>query len=409
MDEPLHFYVVDDDILILRLVRTLLEDAGHRVSCAESSDDAVVDIKIQQPDCVLTDIMMPGIDGFELCKRLRNSPELETTKIIIMSVKSYQFDRQRARHLGADGYILKPIDPSTFLHEIRQILADSITLEYWGVRGTLAVPGKKTLKYGGNTPCVTLSLPRDRLFIFDAGTGIKELSNHLMSKNDGPVSATLFLSHPHWDHIQGLPFFSPLYIPGNEIEICGASHSGLSVKDLVSGQMEGVYFPITIRKFGADVLFRDLYEGSFEFDNVQIRTMLLSHPGNCLGYRVHYQGKSLCYVTDNELFTPDLPQYSSAYVSQLIEFVREADILIADAAYTNEEYPNKIEYGHSCISEVVKLAHKADVRELHLFHHDPDQTDHDIDQKYSDACDMLKALDSATVCRVPAEGQSFRL
>lgn len=409
MDELLHFYVVDDDPLILRLVRTVLEGAGHRVSCADSSDNAVSNIQLQQPDCVLTDIMMPGIDGLELCKRLRDIPELGSIKIIMMSVKSYEFDRQRARHLGADGYILKPIDPSTLLHEIAQILSDRVTLSYWGVRGTLAVPGKKTLKYGGNTPCVTLSLPKGRLFIFDAGTGIKELSNDLMSKGNGLLSAKLFLSHPHWDHIQGLPFFSPLYIPGNEFEICGASHSGLSVRELVSGQMEGVYFPITIRKFGASVLFRDLCEGSFEFDNIHVQTMLLSHPGNCLGYRVQYQDKSLCYVTDNELFPPDLPQYNSAYRSRLTEFVRKADILIADAAYTDEEYPAKVEYGHSCISEVVKLAHSAEVRALHLFHHDPDQTDNDIDQKKCHACDVLKSLDSETVCVAPAEGQSFQL
>ncbi len=409
MDKSMKFFVVDDDPVILKLVKTLLEAGGHSVTCTNSSDDAVASIQTQSPDCVLSDIMMPGMDGFELCKKLRDSDALIATKIVMMSVKTYEFDRQRARELGADGYLLKPIDPETFLDQIRQILADQMILQYWGVRGTLPVPGRKTLKYGGNTPCVTLSLPRERLFIFDAGTGIKELSNELMRKDDRPVTARLFLSHPHWDHIQGLPFFSPLYIPGNEFEICGASHSDLTVRELVSGQMGGVYFPITIQKFGASVIFHDLHEGSFDFDDIRVETMLLSHPGNCLGYRVYCQSKSICYVTDNELFRPDLPQYSATYVARLVNFIKRTDILIADATYTDEEYPSKVEYGHSCIGEVVKLAHAAEVKELHLFHHDPDQTDDDIDLKHEVATRMLNSLNSKTRCIAPAEGDTYEL
>lgn len=403
------FFVVDDEPIILELVKTLLEAGGHQVICRNSGDDALKDIRVCKPDCVLTDIMMPGIDGFELCKKLRDCDDLSGVKIIMMSVKTYEFDRQRARQLGADGYLRKPIDASTFLADVIRIISDRITLEYWGVRGTLPVPGPKSLKYGGNTPCVTLSLPRERLFIFDAGTGIKELSNALLAKSDRPVSACLFLSHPHWDHIQGLPFFAPLYVPGNQFEICGASHSDLSVKQLVSGQMGGVYFPITIQKFGASVVFRDLHEGEFEFDDVHVETMLLSHPGNCLGYRVRCHGKSFCYITDNELFRPDLPQYSASYVSRLTQFIHKTDILIADASYTDEEYDSKIEYGHSCISEVVNLAHRAEVKALHLFHHDPDQTDDDIDRKFESAVLSLDALNSKTRCIAPAERDTFEL
>lgn len=291
--------------------------------------------------------------------------------------------------------------------EYRQIMEEDIKLTFWGVRGTLPVPGRNTVRYGGNTSCVSLEFPKDNLFIFDAGTGIKELSNCLISEKHAPTKATIFISHPHWDHINGLPFFAPLYTKGNEFEICGPSNGDMSMRELISGQMDGVYFPINIKGFNAAVSFRNLGEERFDIDTIKIQTMFLNHPGQCLGYRLDYKGKSICYVTDNEIYTESSRLYSKSYVNKLADFVSDTDVLITDCTYTDEEYEEKIGWGHSSVNQVVKLADRARVKNLYLFHHDPDQTDNDIDNKLKMAQAVLEKRGSSTICIVPKEKESF--
>ena len=142
-------------------------------------------------------------------------------------------------------------------------MEDRICIQFWGVRGTLPVSGKKTNRYGGNTSCVTLKYD-NHFFIFDAGSGIKELSNYLIEKNQFPLYAKIFITHPHYDHINGLPFFEPLYKEGNKFEILGCSQNEKNIENLISGQMDTVYFPITIDEFSANLSFRDIEEESFQ-------------------------------------------------------------------------------------------------------------------------------------------------
>ncbi len=285
----------------------------------------------------------------------------------------------------------------------------NIKLTFWGVRGTLPVPGRKTVRYGGNTSCVSIEFPKDNFFIFDAGTGIKELSNYLISEKRAPIKATVFISHPHWDHINGIPFFTPLYAKGNRVEICGPPNGDMSMRGLISGQMDGVYFPINIKEFGATVSFHDLGEERFAIDTVEIQTMFLNHPGKCLGYRMDYKDRSICYVTDNEIYPESNRLYNESYVNKLADFVSDTDALITDCTYTDEEYEEKIGWGHSSISQVVELADRARVKNLCLFHHDPDQTDDDIDDKLEMAQAILEKKGSSTICIAPKEGESFDL
>lgn len=282
-------------------------------------------------------------------------------------------------------------------------------MTFWGVRGTLPVPGERAIKYGGNTSCVTLEFPKGEFFIFGAGTGIKELSNHIMATRDGKLNAKIFISHPHWDHINALPFFSPLYIPGNEFEILGASHAGASMESLITAQMDDIYFPITMQQLGSSVHFRDLTQGEYEVDGITVKTFLLNHPGNCLGYRIDYNEHSICYITDNEFFLLDSPNYNPDYINKLSEFIEGADALITDCTYLDNEYPNKVGWGHSCVSQVAAVAHQANVRNLYLFHHDPDQDDEKIDLKFAESKMALKKLGSKTIVLAPTETQSFMI
>ena len=403
------FFLVDDDPDTLALVECLLNKAGHEVVTCGSSAEALRDIPTVHPDCVITDLMMPGMDGFELTRELRRRTELASMKILILSAKNYDFDRRRAKEMGADGYLTKPINRETLLHSINEIVSDRIAVHYWGVHGTLPVPGPRYARYGGNTSCVSVDVGGEPLYVFDCGSGIKGLSNRIMTTPTTRFSARIFISHTHWDHINTVPFFTPLYLRGNQIEIFGPYQGNLTIERAISAQMESVYFPVTVREFGARLMFRDLREESLEFGPVRIDTMLLRHPGYCLGYKLTCRNRNICYITDNELYLPTHPQHDARYVQNLANFVRGADVLITDTTYRDHEYPSKVDWGHSCVSQVAELAARAEVKRLHLFHHDPDQTDDDIDIKLNETRAALERLGSKVVCEAPAEGSDLVL
>ena len=397
------FFIVDDDPDVLKLLALLLERAGHAVARASSGAQALREIPAYRPDCVISDVMMPEMDGYELCSELRRRPELSGMKIIMLSAKSYDYDRRRAKELGADGYIVKPLKTESVLDAIAEILSENVTVTYWGVHGTLPVPGPQTLRYGGNTPCVSVEVGGEPLYIFDCGSGVKQLSDHLRGAGAQRLSARIFISHPHWDHINTIPFFAPLYVRGNQIEIHGPYQGDLTIESVIAAQMDGVYFPVTIREFGAHITYRDLREESLTFGPVRIDTMLLKHPGYALGYRFACHGRSICYVTDNELHLPGDPRHDPRYVERLADFVRGADVLITDATYRDHEYPSKVDWGHSCVSQVAELAVRAEVKRLHLFHHDPDQMDDDIDRKVDETRAHIARLGGNMECVAPAE------
>ncbi|MDB5360650.1 MAG: hypothetical protein JWO51_1947 [Rhodospirillales bacterium] len=407
--KPLFICIVDDDQFVLDLTAEVLAEAGHTIKTFTSPKLALAEIPLLQPDLVIADIMMREMDGLELCEKLSSSPELQNLKVIILSAKPYEFDRTQARKAGAAGYILKPFKTATLNAQVLALMKDAITIRYWGLRGTLPVPGKRSLIYGGNTICLSLEFPRERNFIFDGGTGIKELSNHLLASRGGKWSAKVFISHPHWDHINAIPFFTPMYIPGNEFEIIGAKHGQITMQEMVSAQMDGIYFPVTIREMGAKTYFKDLEPGTYDFDGIEVKAMYLSHPGKCLGYRVNYGGRSFCYITDNEIYPVDTAYHNPKYERELIDFMRGADIAIMDATYFEAEYRKKVTWGHSSINEVVRIADAAGVRELQLFHHDPDQDDAKIELKGKIANELLAAMHSATRCVVPKEGHEVVL
>ncbi|HEU4368360.1 MAG TPA: response regulator [Methylomirabilota bacterium] len=403
----LSVYIVEDSRTQSEVARALLEKEGHAVLVNHSSEDALRDIPDRRPDCVLLDIMMPGLDGYELCRRLRAIGHLAGTKLIVMSTKAYPFDRKRAFDLGANAYLVKPLHPAEFVPEVERIVADTLVMTFWGVRGTLPVSRRGCARYGGNTSCVSLAFPDGRLLVFDAGTGIKALGDALVAARRSRLDARILISHPHWDHINGLPFFAPFYTQGNQVEVCGPSHGDATMRDLMSIQMDGVYFPITMREFGGSVTYRDLGVGALDLGGLRVTTTLLRHPGTCLGYRLHYGTRSICYVTDHELYPREHELYSEEYLERLVDFTRDADVLVTDCTYTDAEYPGKAGWGHSAVSQVADLAWRARVRALYLFHHDPDHDDEVIDAKLARARDILRARGAGTEVHAPVEYADF--
>ncbi len=400
-------YVVDDDQDLRTLLGRILRRSGHEVELFENAPALLAAMRDRKPDLIITDLMMPGIDGMGLLAQLRGNRGYDDVRVIVVSAKSGESDRNAALGAGADAYLTKPVELKTIRRTVDSVIHNRATLKYWGVHGTLPVPGPNTTRYGGNTSCVSLELADGRVIVFDAGSGIRNLGNSLMSRS--PLTAAVLISHPHWDHLNSIPFFTPLYVPGNQITIYGAPQRDQSLRNLIEVQMDGVFFPITPEQFGASIDYVDIREERLELFGLTVHTMHLSHPGVCLGYKVDFGGQTYCYITDNELFLPGDSRADAHYLEQLTEFVRGTEILTTDTTYLDDEYPRFVSWGHSCVSEVAKLAHTAGVKQLHLFHHDPSHNDDKVDLKLTAMQEKLAELGSNTVAVAPAEGDTFEI
>jgi len=256
----------------------------------------------------------------------------------------------------------------------------SLTIRFRGVRGSIPSPGKGTTRYGGNTSCIELRC-EGQLLILDAGSGIRDLGNDLIRESGGkPVRADLLISHTHWDHIQGFPFFSPAYTPGNRVRIFTVKGLTSDLESALRGQMQSTHFPITLNRMEGICGFEELPRDAAQVGPYSIDSMPLNHPGGCAGFRIQTEYGSLAYLPDHEPFRTSSSGPSVAPQEMaLMEFIRGVDLLILDTQYTEEEYANRVGWGHGCLRDSVMLAEKAQVGQLALFHHDPCHHDEYID------------------------------
>ncbi|RMG68792.1 MAG: MBL fold metallo-hydrolase [Calditrichaeota bacterium] len=300
-----------------------------------------------------------------------------------------------------------------------------IRIKFWGVRGSIPTPGPRTVGFGGNTSCLEVQFPGQPLFILDAGSGIRELGKVLLGR-DEPIHACIFISHFHWDHIQGLPFFKPAFKPGNRFDVFGCNEPNMKLHEIISWQMNPTYFPVAIEDMRAEVAFHAIGQQSFRVGEVQVCTHFLNHPGYTLGYKFVFNGKSLIYMCDNEPFlqythghTGDKPTIDSveelfeSFVDNkeeaLLHFIDQADLLIHDAQYFPEEYKQRITWGHSPYTYAVELAVKARVKQLILFHHDPDHDDATVERKVYESRQLLKEHGYEIPCSAAREQEIVEL
>ena len=256
-------------------------------------------------------------------------------------------------------------------------------VRFWGTRGSLPKPGPNTVRYGGNTSCVQVLSKSGTLLIIDCGTGGHELGQALLRRPEQPVRGHILISHTHWDHIQGIPFFAPLFVPGNEWDFYAPQGFGQSLRDTLSGQMEYTYFPVTPEAFGAEVRYNNLTEGSFRIDDIIIHTHYLNHPALTLAYRIEADGVAIVYSCDHEPHARHLATADGAIEGQDLlhaEFLRDADLVIHDAQYTPAEYQAKIGWGHSTPQYAARICRSVGVKRLALTHHDPMRTDAQLDE-----------------------------
>ncbi len=400
--------IIEDDAENRRVISDLFRREDWKVLEANDGDVGLELALRDRPELILCDLLMPRSNGFQVCRAIRE--QLQPTKIIVVSGRDYGVDRTSALQAGADEYLLKPINWELLSSTIERLLPEiprrprptpaagsesiSARIRFWGVRGSIPVPGKSTVRYGGNTSCVDVRADGE-IIVLDAGTGIRLLGLAL-DKEFGPRSMklTLLISHTHWDHIQGLPFFTPAYNQNNLIRVLGYEGVRAGLAKILASQMEPPFFPVSLRELPSHLAIEELKEMDFHVGKVEVRSKFANHPGICAGYRLFTSSGSIAYFPDNEPYEPlklhlasrdgiseeEARDFATAERAKMVEFLQGCDLAIMDTQYTDEEYTKHIGWGHSSLSSVVSLGLDSNVGKLVLFHHDPNHDDEMIDK-----------------------------
>ena len=396
--------LIDDDRVIRAPLSWHLRQEGWTVIEADDGEMGLMLFRKHRPEVVVTDLLMPSINGFEVISELRKDSAAGHARIIALSSKSFPSDKEKALQLGADLFLVKPIVPATLSLLLDELTAGSrgaqeapqaekatMLARFWGVRGSVPSPGPSTVFYGGNTSCVEVRAEGE-IIILDAGTGIRELGSALAEEfADRELKVTILITHTHWDHIQGFPYFKPAYDPKNQIRVLGYKGTKAGLAEILSQQMETSFFPVRFDNLPSNISISEIKEMEFEIGKVKVRTMFLNHPGVCVGYRLETSHGSLAYLPDNEPFqrrhvlqreanilpadSAENTAFAYAEDEKIVGFIRGVDSLIIDAQYDTAEYNEHIGWGHGCADDAVELALRAGIKRLYLFHHDPNHDD----------------------------------
>jgi phosphoribosyl 1,2-cyclic phosphodiesterase/CheY-like chemotaxis protein len=403
--------LIEDDAESRRTTAELFSRENWTILEAGDGEAGISLALEHRPELVLCDLLMPRVNGFQVCRSIRQ--QLQRTRIIIVSGRDYGVDRASAIEAGADEYLVKPIFWENLREVIERVMPvagdgpaitgrlpdftpPSTRLRFWGVRGSIPVPGSSTVGYGGNTSCIEVRADGE-IIILDAGSGIRELGIALEAEfGTRPIKLTLLLSHTHWDHIQGLPFFLPAYNEKNSLSVLGYEGARAGLATILAGQMETSVFPVSLRDMLSAISIRELKEMEFSIGKVRVQARFVHHPGICVGYRLYTSNGSIAYLPDNEPYQAN----AAAERAKLVEFLHGTDVLIIDSQYTDDEYQGKVGWGHGSLSSVVSLALDAEVRKLFLFHHEPRRDDRALDEMVESA--RMLVLESGQPMEVDA-------
>jgi len=429
--------IIDDDADYRAVIAELLRADGWQVWDADNGERGLELAREHRPRIVVCDLLMPRGNGFQVCRTLRADTQFRATRVVVTTGRAYASDRKTALEAGADEYLIKPFEMPALM-EILHRLADHAAaaidsspataaepgtwLKFWGVRGSIPTPGPSTVQYGGNTSCIELRAD-GQIIVLDAGTGLRLLGHELTHEfKDQPLQLTLLLSHTHWDHIQGLPFFQPLYHPNNRIRILGYEGARSGLFKVLSSQMESPFFPVGLKELPSNVEIDELRDMDFPLGNVRVQAYFANHPGICVGYRLTTRDGSVAFFPDNE--PPNRLQHRQDGAAadeatrrgfaehesrKFVEFLRGVDVLILDSQYDTEEYVRHEGWGHGCVDDVVKIAIDAGVKQLFLFHHDPDHDDAKVDSMVDYARQLAARSNSALKIEAAREGLVVRL
>jgi phosphoribosyl 1,2-cyclic phosphodiesterase/CheY-like chemotaxis protein len=437
--------VIEDDEALNEYAVRALKKADYEVERAYDGQEGIEKALAFKPDCVVVDLMMPGMHGIEVCERLRREETTANVRILVASAKGYQQDVDAATHAGADAYLRKPYRTEALQEKVAELLAaelpvrngrrrrgedehparapkadaaidsdsgqsQDVKVRFWGTRGSCPAPGPDTVRYGGNTACTELRFG-NLICVIDCGTGVRELGIDLLKEyrdKDKPIEAHVFVGHTHWDHIQGFPFFTPFYIPRNRFSLYSVRGAGKSLERVFRGQMASDYFPVPLKSLSADIQFVEM-EAPVQLGPVKISYQFLNHPGIAIGFRFDAFGKSVTYISDHETFRRlnGDSEVTRKQDDKIAEFAKGSDLFICEAQYDEEEYKYKKGWGHSTFMDVLELGMKAEAEHLVLFHHDPTHTDEMMDEYLDNCREYVRKAGSSMILTAARERQTI--
>ncbi|HSW31311.1 MAG TPA: response regulator [Longimicrobiales bacterium] len=422
---PKRVLVAEDTEVVSHLMLRLLEEAGYEVALASDGEEALAQVAAFRPDLLLLDLMMPKLHGIEVLRRLRAGEEAHRLGVIVCTAKSFKTEHMAASELGAYAFLPKPHSNQQLLDVVAayfaglpapadMAVASSPTgeayspdmetgrgrLAFWGTRGSIPTPGAAFMRHGGNTSCMQIEHGGE-ILVFDAGSGIRELGLELLQ--GPPRRVHLFITHTHWDHIQGFPFFTPAFLPGWEVVVYGAEGFGKSLEAVFRGQLDQDYFPVQMEDMNASIEFRHLTHEPVRVGDVTVTWEYAQHPGATVGYKIDVAGTVLSWFPDDEFLfgylgapedlTLDDPRLAPYH--RAVDFLSGVDILVHEAQYTASEYPAKVGWGHSSVSNAALLAKLAGVKRWIVTHHDPMHDDRFLEQKLNLTRQQLARLGHA--------------
>jgi len=415
--------LADSDRALIEIIRKAPGNEHYIFEEVANGEELLKKMTEFEPNLVYIDLLLPEMHGIELLKRIRSNPKSEGVGVILSSTNSMIQNFHAAVKEGVDYFLAKPFEipylyilfdrffegtlmPETFGPDEPQRTEEAdgyhphehdphSYLKFWGTRGSNAVSGPEYTRYGGNTSCLEVRNGED-LIIIDAGTGIRPFGSTINTNKLKTVH--IFLSHTHWDHITGFPFFDPVFDPDIQIVIWSPVGFEKSTKELFTEMLAYAYFPVRLEDIRAHISFNDLRDGHpVSIGDITVDSHYAFHPGATLCFKIHVKGKSFGYATDNELFLgyhgnpnaigKDHPLIKSH--ESVIEFFTHCDYLIHEAQYTPLEYQRRVGWGHSSISNAIILCKYAEVKEWIVTHHDPKHTDEELLDKLQLHKDIL--------------------
>lgn len=417
--------VVEDVRAISHTLSTILQSEGFQVEVASDGVEGLAKFAEFRPHLMLLDLLMPKMHGMDVLKQLRATPEGQEVGVILSTTKDFTTERRIADELGVFGYLEKPASREALLLEVSRFFgtappsepppvpaaaiaprfepeldASRGVIRFLGTRGSIPVSGPQHVRHGGNTTCMQFDLgPEKDVIVFDAGSGIRDLGSQLAAEG-ASRHIHLFVTHTHWDHIQGFPFFAPIYFPNAKITIYGDKGFGENLESVFRGQFARDYFPVQWDDFRAEIDFVYLDDEPLEVAGARISREFVNHPGATVGYKIKHGGKTTVFIPDNEflqgyLGPPDRSEYFEDALQthiKIVDFARDADVLIHEAQYPTADYPQKIGWGHSSVSNACVLVSRCNAKEWLIPHHDPAHDDDFLDGKLALTRQLLDQL-----------------
>lgn len=404
-----------------------LESHGYIVRVAEDGEECVEQLEAFKPDLLVLDLIMPKMNGLEVLRHLRSQQSTQHLPVIVCTAKDYSTELRHIQQTGPVDVLIKPFDPELLLEKLRLHFQDAAAatgvthrghlspaaehyaptldtkrphVKLWGTRGSIPVCGSRYAQHGGNTTCFEFSTGRERI-MFDAGSGLREAGQSFMA--GGPCHIHLFITHTHWDHIQGFPFFVPIYMPGFEITVYGERGFGKNIESLLCGQMDRDYFPIQREDLRAKINFVFLDDNPVRIGDVSVTREFTQHPGATVCFKVEHDGWKVAFVPDNEFLqgytgSPSgLSRDSDIVVpyEPIVQFLDGVDLLIHEAQYLPADYPKRIGWGHSNLATACSLTKIIGAKKWIVVHHDPDHDDSALHAKLNLTRQILREIGSA--------------